>query len=58
MEKIILSVTDITRQIKGVLELGFSEVWVRGEVSNFKYHSSGHYIFTLKDEGAQISAVI
>jgi exodeoxyribonuclease VII large subunit len=54
----ILSVTDLTRQIKGVLELGFPNILVQGEISNFKLHSSGHLYFTLKDEGSQISAVM
>jgi len=54
----ILSVTDITRQIKGVLELGFPNILVQGEISNFKLHTSGHLYFTLKDEGAQLSAVM
>lgn len=54
----ILSVTEITRRIKGVLEMGFSNISVKGEISNFKHHSSGHFYFTLKDENAQISAVM
>jgi exodeoxyribonuclease VII large subunit len=54
----ILSVIELTRRIKGVLELGFGDVWVTGEVSNCKYHSSGHIYFTLKDESAQISATM
>ncbi|HTY11678.1 MAG TPA: exodeoxyribonuclease VII large subunit [Bacteroidota bacterium] len=57
-EKNIVSVTEITRRIKGVLEKGFSEIWVQGEISNCKLHSSGHMYFTLKDEGAQLSAVM
>jgi exodeoxyribonuclease VII large subunit len=57
-ENRVLSVTEITRRIKGVLEMGFSEVWVQGEISNFKHHTSGHWYFTLKDEGAQLSAVM
>ncbi len=57
-ERRIVTVTEITRQIKGVLELGFTDIWVQGEVSNFKHHSSGHWYFTVKDEGAQISAVM
>ena len=57
-EKNILSVTEITRRIKGVLEMGFSEVWVQGEISNCKNHSSGHLYFTLKDAGASLSAVM
>jgi exodeoxyribonuclease VII large subunit len=54
----ILSVTELTRQIKGVLEKGFSNVWIQGEISNFKLHSSGHLYFTLKDDQSQISAVM
>jgi exodeoxyribonuclease VII large subunit len=58
LENKILTVSEITRQIKGVLELGFNDIWLKGEISNFKNHSSGHLYFTLKDEGAQISAVM
>jgi exodeoxyribonuclease VII large subunit len=54
----ILTISEITRKIKGVLELGFPDVWVRGEISNFKRHTSGHLYFTLKDEGAQLQAVM
>ncbi len=57
-EKNIISVTEITRRIKSVLERGFNEVWVQGEISNCKLHTSGHMYFTLKDEGAQLSAVM
>ncbi len=54
----ILSVSELTRQIKGVLELGFTNVWIQGEISNFKLHTSGHLYFSLKDEQSQISAVM
>ena len=57
-EKTVLTVTDITRQIKQSLETRFPRVWIQGEISNFKQHTSGHLYFTLKDEGAQISGVI
>lgn len=57
-EQQILSVTDITRQIKSSLEQRFTRVWIQGEISNFKRHTSGHLYFTLKDEGAQISAAM
>lgn len=53
-----LTVSELTRRIKGVLETTFTSVSVEGEISNFKRHSSGHLYFTLKDEGAQLSAVI
>ncbi len=54
----ILTVSELTRKIKGVLEMGFGGVWVQGEISNFKRHTSGHLYFTLKDEGAQLQAVM
>lgn len=57
-EKTILTVSELTRQIKFSLESGFPRVWVQGEISNFKQHTSGHIYFTLKDEGAQLSAVL
>ena len=47
--RLIYSVTQITREIKVVLESAFPQVWVEGEVSNFKLHSSGHMYFALKD---------
>ena len=54
----VISVSEITRRIRSTLEKGFSEVWVQGEISNCKIHTSGHLYFTLKDEGAQLSAVM
>lgn len=57
-EKTVFSVSDITRQIKQSLETRFPRVWIQGEISNFKQHTSGHLYFTLKDEGAQISGVM
>lgn len=57
-ERLILSVSDLTRSIKGLLEAKFKEVWVRGEISNMRVPASGHAYFTLKDEGAQIKAVM
>lgn len=58
MRETPLSVTDLTRLIKGEIESVFPAVRVRGEVSNCKKHSSGHIYLTLKDEGAQIPAVV
>lgn len=46
-----LTVTELTRRIKAVLDAGFPDVLVRGEISNFKHHTSGHMYFTLKDAG-------
>jgi len=54
----VLTVGEITRRIKAVLEMGFADVAIKGEISNFKHHSSGHFYFTLKDEEAQIAAVM
>src|SRR5579859_2293230 len=53
----ILSVSELTQRVKGLFEKNFAEVWVEGEVSNFRPASSGHLYFTLKDAGAQIRAV-
>ncbi len=54
----ILSVSELTQQIKNGLETLFPQVKIKGEISNFKRHGSGHIYLTLKDEGAQIPAVI
>lgn len=57
-EKRILTVTQLTSLIKGVLEENFDHVWVEGEVSNLAMPSSGHLYFTLKDAGAQLRCVM
>src|ERR1041384_7966080 len=49
-----VSVSELTSQIRGTLEKRFASVWVEGEISNFRAHSSGHWYFTLKDEFAQV----
>jgi exodeoxyribonuclease VII large subunit len=54
----VLTVSEITRAIKGLLETHIGAVQVSGEISNLTRHSSGHLYFTLKDHGAQISAVM
>src|ERR1044071_1972772 len=51
-----LSVTELTMQVRGALEARFASVWVEGEISNFKMAASGHWYFTIKDEGAQLHA--
>ncbi|MGB9177779.1 MAG: exodeoxyribonuclease VII large subunit [Pyrinomonadaceae bacterium] len=51
-----LSVTELTMQVRGALEQRFASVWVEGEISNFKAAASGHWYFTIKDEGAQLRA--
>src|SRR6185503_19590227 len=54
----VLTVSELTRNIRGTLETKFGAVWVQGEISNYKSHPSGHQYFTLKDQRAQISCVI
>src|SRR5437870_11613765 len=54
----ILTVTELTRSIRGLLETRFGAVWVQGEISNYKKHPSGHQYFTLKDQRAAIACVI
>ena len=53
-----LSVSELTSAIKGVLETAFAGVAVEGEISNCRHWSSGHLYFTLKDDRAQIRAVM
>ncbi len=52
------SVTEFTRRVKTVLEKEIRPGWVRGEVSNLRAQGSGHFYFSLKDAGAQVSAVM
>ncbi len=54
----IMSVTELTFSIKSILEPQFRAISVRGEISNLKIQSSGHFYFSLKDAGAQLSAVL
>jgi len=54
----IYSVSELTAEIKEHLEAEFTDLWLRGEISNFKRATSGHLYFTLKDSGAQIPSVI
>jgi exodeoxyribonuclease VII large subunit len=53
-----LSVSQLTAQIKDALEGEFPSVWVTGEISNYSRPQSGHCYFTLKDDQAQIRAVM
>lgn len=54
----VLTVSQLTREIRALLEGQIGEVWVEGEVSNYRLQSSGHQYFTLKDEQAQLSCVM
>src|SRR2546425_11949674 len=51
-----LSVSELTNSVRIALEARFASVWVEGEISNFKAHSSGHWYFTIKDQGAHLRA--
>ncbi|MFP4040630.1 MAG: exodeoxyribonuclease VII large subunit [Desulfosudaceae bacterium] len=54
----IYTVSDLTKEIKQILESRFPIIWVEGEISNFRKPGSGHCYFTLKDEQARLKAVI
>ncbi len=56
--KHIYSVSEITQGIKTILENTFGDVWVEGEVSNFKVAASGHFYFSLKDQSAILAAAM
>ncbi len=57
VERKIYSVSELSGEIKNLLEKEYPDVWVTGEVSNFRGAASGHLYFTLKDAGAQLRAV-
>ena len=54
----VLSVGELNSHIRQILEGEFPSLWIKGEISNFKKHTSGHMYFSLKDEKAQVSAVM
>jgi exodeoxyribonuclease VII large subunit len=58
VERRIYTVSELTALLKMTIEDNFPFVWISGEISNFRIPSSGHFYFTLKDENAQISAVM
>ncbi|QDH19597.1 exodeoxyribonuclease VII large subunit [Saccharibacillus brassicae] len=60
MEQRILSIQELNRYIRQKFEADplLPEVWVRGEISNFTHHSSGHMYFTLKDAGSRVRAIM
>ena len=55
-----ITVTQLTRYIKYKIDndINLNEVFLKGEISNFKAHSRGHFYFTLKDEGSRINAIM
>ena len=54
----ILSVGELTRRIKTLLEDNVPEAWIRGEISNLRRQASGHVYFTLKDAESQLPCVM
>lgn len=56
-ERRVYKVSELNAEIKGLMEARFPSLWVEGEISNFKLHTSGHAYFTLKDRDSQIRAV-
>ena len=54
----VLTVTELTRRVKELLEGSFPFVWVKGEVSDLRSAASGHSYFVLKDEGARLRSVL
>src|SRR5512136_302733 len=54
----VLTVSELTREIRDILESRFPDIWVEGEVSNLRIPPSGHIYFTLKDDFSQIRAVL
>ncbi len=57
-DRLVYTVSELTLRLKVALEEAFPAVWVEGEISNLRTPGSGHSYFTLKDEGAQLSAVL
>lgn len=57
-EKKVYTISQLTRDIKYILESSLDNVWITGEISNFRIPASGHFYFTLKDEDSQIRAVM
>jgi exodeoxyribonuclease VII large subunit len=53
-----LSVTQLVRKMKRAVESGVGKLWIEGEVSNLKKQASGHWYFSLKDDGSQIQCAI
>lgn len=54
----VLSVTELTGQVRRLLEKQIGRVWVAGEISNLRAQSSGHLYFTLKDANAQLNCIL
>ena len=60
MQNNYITITDFTRYLKSKFDYdqNLQKVFLKGEISNFKAHTRGHFYFTLKDEGSRINAVM
>ena len=60
MDNKYLTISQLNKYIKYVIDndSNLSEVFLKGEISNFKAHTRGHFYFTLKDETSRISAIM
>jgi exodeoxyribonuclease VII large subunit len=58
LQRRVVTVSELTASIRGLIESGFGDLWVEGEISNCRLWNTGHLYFTLKDGGAQIKAVM
>jgi exodeoxyribonuclease VII large subunit len=58
LARAVMSVSELNRNAKDLLEQAFPLLWVSGEVSNIKCYGSGHWYFSLKDENAQVRCVM
>jgi exodeoxyribonuclease VII large subunit len=54
----VLTVSQLTKNIKSLIENTFPEIWVKGEISNFVRAASGHCYFSLKDDSSQVRCVL
>jgi len=58
VEHRVYTVSEINRLVRQDLEESYSNIWVEGEISNFRVPTSGHYYFTLKDKESQLRGVM
>src|SRR3954451_11721518 len=54
----VFTVTEITQTVRAILQEAIGEVWIEGEVSNYRKQASGHQYFTLKDGQCQLQCVL
>ncbi len=54
----VWTVTQLNRRVGQLLQGTFNRIWVKGEISNFTQAASGHWYFSIKDEGAAVRAVM